>query len=38
MKLPNLTSLNIFKSNIIRNSDTSLAKLVQLKIGKNLYT
>jgi len=25
-------------ANIIRNSDTSLAGLVQLKIGKNLFT
>ncbi len=34
-KLPTATSLN---NNIIRNSDTSLAGLVQLKRGKNLYT
>ena len=29
---------NSTKLNIIRNSDTSLAVLVQLKRGKNLYT
>ena len=35
---PMLPMEHSVKPNIIRNSDTSLAGLIQLKRGKNLYT
>ncbi len=37
-KSPNSLTRTFLNANIIRNSGTSLAGLVQLKRGKNLYT